>query len=187
MPTYRSDPKLIQACLQGKKDAWETLVDRYARLVYSIARDCGLDGPDAEDAFQNVFLVLHRRLGTLRDQTRLSSWLITTARRECWRLARRRQRTAAHDLLEVDVEESARTGEWERSQDVREALERLGGRCQRLLTALFLDPGQPNYEQISEKVGLPVGSIGPTRARCFQKLEAILREMGMHDSPATRD
>ncbi|MFG0253196.1 MAG: RNA polymerase sigma factor [Phycisphaerales bacterium JB038] len=62
------------------------LVDRYARLIYSIARDCGLGSADAEDAFQNVFLALHRRLDSLRDQTRLSSWLITTARRECWRV-----------------------------------------------------------------------------------------------------
>lgn len=182
MARHRSDPKLIEACLAGRQGAWDALVDRYARLVYSIARDCGLSDTDAEDAFQNVFFVLHRRLDTLRDQTKLSSWLITTARRECWRVARRRQRATQHELLEVDVAEAGRTRDWERAQDVREALHRLGGRCERLLTALFLDPGEPNYEQIAAKLDMPVGSIGPTRARCFARLERLLREIGLEES-----
>jgi RNA polymerase sigma factor (sigma-70 family) len=185
MPRYRSDPNLVQACLDGKQSAWDELVERYGRLVYSIARDCGLAETDAEDAFQNVFLVLHRRLETLRDQTKLTSWLITTTRRECWRVARRSRRTSEHDLLEIDAAEAERTREWEQAQDVREALERLGGRCEELLTALFLDPRQPNYEQIAARLGMPLGSIGPTRARCFQKLEQILRDLGVQE-PSVR-
>ncbi|MCH8314606.1 MAG: sigma-70 family RNA polymerase sigma factor, partial [Planctomycetes bacterium] len=69
--------------------------------------------------------------------------------------------------------------QWERQQIVREALDRLGGRCQQLLTALFLAPGTLNYEAIADQLGMKVGSIGPTRARCFEKMEKILREMGL--------
>ena len=179
---YRSDPALVQACVAGSQDAWEEIVERYGRLVYSIPRRYGLSPDDADDVFQNVFIVLCRRLSDLRDQTRLSSWLITTTHRECWRLGKlsAKQTGLAEDAPIVDVsappvDEVVR---WEREQQVHEALRGLDERCRALLSALFLEPDTPSYEEIGRRFSLPVGSIGPTRARCFRKMEAALIDLG---------
>ncbi|MHC4949076.1 MAG: RNA polymerase sigma factor [Planctomycetota bacterium] len=177
---HRSDPALVQACLRGDRAAWDRLVDQYGRLVYSIAHRYGLEEGDADDVFQAVFLVLFRRLETLKDQTRLSAWLITTTHRECWRIGRRSEvpglEETITDLGEPSEEQSER---WERQHLVRLGLERLGGRCQELLQALFLEGAETGYESIAARLGMPVGSIGPTRARCFAKLERILSELGV--------
>jgi RNA polymerase sigma factor (sigma-70 family) len=182
---FQSDPALVRACLDGDETAWHELVERYGRLVYSVPRRYGMAAADADDVFQGVFVILSRQLGALRDQTRLSSWLITTAHRECWRLRR-----AARDQQHLDeavvadgappVDDLIRA---EREQGVRDALARVDERCRDLLTALFLDPSEPNYAAIGARLGMPVGSIGPTRARCFRKLEAILRELGIDAEP----
>lgn len=178
---YRSDPALIQACLDGDETAWHELVERYGRLVYSIPRRYGLCQADADDIFQNVFTIALRRLSSLRDQTRLSAWLITTTHRECWRLGKLARADAALDDAIVDVSSppAEKILHWERQHLVRQALDQLDERCQALLTALFLEPTTPTYEEIAARVGMAVGSIGPTRARCFKKLEAILNEMGV--------
>lgn len=179
---HRSDPKLVQAALRGEQRAWDQIVDRYARLVYSIPRRYGFTEHDAEDVFQQVFIILFRKLGTLADQEKLSSWLITTTHRECWRVGKRSREMASMseeriaDVGQPDADEAVA---WEQQQLVREGLQRLGGRCEALLRALFLSQGEPSYEAIAAELGMKVGSIGPTRARCFEKLETILREMGM--------
>lgn len=182
-PDARDDVALVQACLAGESGAWDELVERYGRLVFASARRCGLNAEDAEDVFQNVFLIMLRRLETLRDQARLSSWLITTTYRESWRLARsRRDATTTElddqirDTGEAPPEEVARL---EREQLVHAALGRIDERCRNLLTALFLDAGEPSYEEISARFGMAIGSIGPTRARCFRKLERSLSEVGI--------
>lgn len=178
---YRSDPALIQSCLDGDESAWNELVERYGRLVYSIPRRYGLAGPDADDVFQNVFSIVLRRLPTLRDRTRLSAWLITTTHRECWRLGKLASTDAelVEGLVDVSAPPAQQLMLWERQHLVRQALSQLDARCQALLTALFLEPETPNYEEIAARLGMAVGSVGPTRARCFKKLEAILVEMGV--------
>jgi RNA polymerase sigma factor (sigma-70 family) len=181
---YRADTALVRACLDGDQLAWATLVERYGRLVYSVARRCGLGSDDADDVFQVVFTNLFRRLGGLRDEARLSSWLITTAYRESWRTARANR---PHDDLADVADRVADLGsppvelvvQIEREQVVREGMARLEPRCRDLLTALFLDADAPSYETIAQRFGMAIGSIGPTRARCFQKLEAILSSLGL--------
>ena len=180
---HLSDPLLVRACLAGDDGAWEELVDRYGRLVYTVPRRLGLSEVDAEDVFQNVFVTLLRSLGSLRDQTRLSAWLITTTRRESWKIGRAGARRGEDELDDaLPAADPAVLDEvlrWEREEGVRQAMRRLDDRCRALLTALFLEPETPNYEAISARLGLPVGSIGPTRARCFKKLDVILRELGI--------
>jgi RNA polymerase sigma factor (sigma-70 family) len=178
---YQSDPGLVRACLDGDEAAWVELVERYQRLVLSVARRCGLSDADADDVFQIVFTTLFRRLEGLRDQTRLSSWLITTTYREAWRHGRRAQRDAplSKAIIDVGTPPHDLVAQTEREQTVREAMTRLDDRCRNLLTALFLGADQPAYDEIARRFGLPVGSIGPTRARCFKKLEAILEELGV--------
>lgn len=178
---YRSDPALIQACLDGDESAWNELVERYGRLVYSIPQRYGLSPSDADDVFQNVFTIVLRRLDSLRDQTRLSAWLITTTHRECWRLGKqaRGQTELDETIADGRIPPSEQVQRWERQQLVREALSQLDPRCQELLTALFLDSTSPSYEEVAERLGMAVGSVGPTRARCFKKLETILEALGI--------
>ncbi len=184
--TFRSDPDLVDGCLRGDTSAWDALVDRYARLVWSTCRAEGVPHADCEDLMQNVFASLVTRLGSVRDRDRLSSWLITAARRECWRW--KRQRSAARlRAAEIDVDEvslPASDPVAERKQLVREGLERLDERCRELLVTLFSAAGQPNYGQVSRVLGMPVGGIGPTRARCLGKLGDILRRLGLGRSEA---
>jgi len=178
---WASDEALIQACLDGCELAWHELVERYARLVYSVPVRYRLQFDEAEEVCQRTFAILFRRLQTVRDPDRLSGWLITTAHRECYQVLRARRAAAppvSAELLEWEGPPEERVEAWENQRLVREALRRLGGREQRLLEALFLDPSQPDYEQIARSFEMPVGSIGPTRARALRKLETILRTMG---------
>jgi len=179
----RDDAALVEACLRNDRQAWDQLISRYRRLVYSIPVRYGFEPTDADDVFQSVFVILYQKLETLRDQHRLSSWLITTTHRECWRIGRQRNRELdlAHDFADVSSPSEQRIGDWERQHIVREALQRLGGQCQQLLHALFLEPSEQNYDQIADRLGMKVGSIGPTRARCFRKLEKILIELGLDE------
>lgn len=182
--SHTGDHALVQMCLEGAAAAWDTLVERYRKLVYSIPVQLGLCEADADDVFQSVFLTLHRFLKTLRDRTRLSAWLITTTRRECYRLIKRRRRDGAFPLEVFETEGESvdqQTERWERQQMVRRALEQLSERDQQLVTMLFLEQGPPNYEAIAERMGMRIGSIGPTRARVLAKLQRILSEMGLSD------
>jgi RNA polymerase sigma factor (sigma-70 family) len=185
---HRSDPILIQSCLAGETSAWNELVERYGRLIYSVPRRYGLSSADAEDVMQAVFLLLHRHLSRLRDRTRLSAWLITTAHRESWRVGKSRGAYTGLDEQFPDVGEprEEESAQWERQQLVREALTELGGRCEQLLRALFLEETEPSYEAIAQRLGMPVGSIGPTRARCFEKMEKILAFKGLEPAAVGR-
>lgn len=171
---------LIQACLDGDERAWHELVERYGRLVYSIPRRMGMSAADADDVFQNVFLLLYRNLGGLRDHGRVSSWLITAAHRESWRVGRLAGRyvNSEVELPGAAAPPEAEVTRLEREQQVRQALRQLDERCRDLLTALFLDPAEPSYGEIAARLQMPLGSVGPTRARCFRKLEAALLDLG---------
>lgn len=178
---YRSDPHLVEACLAGDQAAWNELVERYQWLVYSIPRRYGLAKADAEDVMQNVFLIIYRKLETLRDHTLLSAWLIRIAQREAIHFLKNGtpEQQAPEELSDEDaalhLEQIQRL---EAQHAVRQALERLDSHCRAMLE-LFLSSASPSYEQVASCLGCPVGSIGPTRARCFKKLEAVLRETGV--------
>jgi len=180
-PDTDGDAKLIQACLAGDDQAWHDLVGRYRRLVYSVALRCGLESDDADDVFQVVFTSLFRRLPGLRDQNRLGSWLITTTYRESWRVGRSTRANVALEDTVVDIGTPPPdlVEQADREQGVRDAMERLDERCRHLLTALFLEADTPSYDGIAARFGIPLGSIGPTRARCFKKLEGFLGEAGI--------
>jgi len=179
--SYAGDPALVQACLNGDQGAWDSLVERYGRLVYSIPRRSGLSAGDAEDVFQNAFTILFNRLASLRNQTCLAAWLITTTYRECWRLGKLTptQADLTDSIADTGTPLPEQVERWEQQFLVREALNQLGPNCQELLKALFFDTSSPGYEEIGARLGLAVGSIGPTRARCLKKLESILADMGV--------
>lgn len=174
------DLELVQRCIGGEQNAWNELVEKYARLVYSIPRRYGFCESDADDVFQTVFSIVVKSLAKLRDHARISSWLITTTRRECWRKGRGRSTNVEAPECVVDPYESPELDaqRLERQQMVREAMQQLCWRERALLEALFMQTRPMSYEDISRELEMPVGSIGPTRARAFKKLEEILRSMG---------
>lgn len=183
------DPELIEACLKGRDQAWEALLVRYQRLIYSIPLRYGLPEHDANDVFQNVSLLLWENLEYVRDRARLGAWLVITTRRECWRMMRQQRRNTT--VIEGDeLEEHLPTvlpseDEFlvlERQSQIRAAVGQLDTPCRELLTLLFYSEPRPPYSKISESLTLPEGSIGPTRSRCLDKLMKILADMGFVDT-----
>jgi len=186
--TDSSDSELISACIAGQSWAWDALVDRYKGLIYSIALRSGLTQEDAADVFQTVFAHLLQHLTTIREPQGLAAWLITATKRECWRMLRKRQREPA--ASEVPLIQTTARGWAESVQSeenllawhgfIHEALAQIGERCRQMLTLLYLEPEEPSYDEISARLGLPRGSIGPTRARCLAKMRDLLTKMGMN-------
>ncbi|HKS41007.1 MAG TPA: sigma-70 family RNA polymerase sigma factor [Blastocatellia bacterium] len=184
----RGDRELIVACLEGDSTAWETLITRYQRLIYSIPMKARLSSDDAADIFQSVCLKLYEKLSTLRDYERISSWLITTTTREVWRVTARNRRdmtTASSDEESADaINQIPSTGPLadeqrqalEQQQIVRESVEALPERCRNLVTMLFYEKDELSYADIARRMNMPVPSVGPTRARCLEKLKKILQD-----------
>jgi RNA polymerase sigma factor (sigma-70 family) len=175
----RDDPSvvlLLTRAQTGDQQAWNALVERYAPLVWSICRRYELGGADASDAGQNVWLRLVDQLGNIRDPAALPGWLATTTRRECLRMLRARGSPPAAGVLDAEAIPDGQTDLAEqelliaeRHATLREAFTDLPSGCQRLIVMLFEDPPVP-YAKISAELGIPLGSIGPTRSRCLDKL-----------------
>ena len=157
--------------------AWERLVKRYGRMVHSIARAHGLAEADAADVSQTVWLRLLEHLDRIRQPERLGGWLATTARNESLRVARQRQRTSPVDELDLlglvdDADDAVPALEAEeRATHLRAALATLPGPQQDLLHQLMADP-RPSYVEVSTRLGIPIGSIGPTRQRSLHALRS---------------
>jgi RNA polymerase sigma factor (sigma-70 family) len=167
---------LVTRARDGDEQAWAKLVERYAPLIWSICRRYGLGAADAADVGQSVWLYLVDHLGDLRDPAALPGWLATTTRRECGRALRVGPGSLAGYMRDIEAipDEQAITGEQEllaaeRHAALREAFADLPPGCQRLI-ALLTAPQPMPYTEISIRLGIPVGSIGPTRHRCLDKL-----------------
>ena len=168
---------LVTRARNGERQAWDALVERYAPLIWSICRRHRLEAADAEDAAQNIWLKLVDHLDNIRDPAALPGWLATTTRRECSRILRtaRRPRDAGHALAAgVIPDNHAQAAEQdllaaERHAALREAFGQLPPGCQQLLALLIEDPAL-SYAEISARLGVPAGSIGPSRRRCLDKL-----------------
>jgi RNA polymerase sigma factor (sigma-70 family) len=168
---------LVMRARDGDQRAWDAIVERYAPLVWSICRRYRLADADAEDAGQTVWLQLLDQIDRIRDPAALPGWLATTTGRECGRLVRAARRTSPPgrvlDAEDIPDDQATRADDEllaaERHAALREALADLPPPCQRLIALLAEDPPLP-YAQISVRLGIPVGSIGPTRRRCLAKL-----------------
>lgn len=187
---------LVNRCLSGDARAWALLVERYARLVHAIALRHGLTPAEVDDVGQEVFLALAQQLHTVEDPERLPGWLATTTRRISWRAMQRRRYEQSLDESPTDEDSSSAGGQrelasplptpeqmvrtWDQQEALHGALARLGDRCRDLLAMVFLDPEEPSYDDISTQLGMPKGSIGPTRNRCLQQLRSILEGLGVH-------
>lgn len=192
-PAPLSTTELVRRCLAGDQPAWQLLVDRHARLVYSCGVRHGLTAPETEELAQDVFTTLAQTLHTIAEPERLPGWLMTSARRLAWRLVQKRRRESpieAADLGESDAHATLQplfvtmpsmeqlADEWHRQELLGAAMARLGERCRDLLGLLFLAEAEPSYEEISGRLGIAKGGIGPTRTRCLQQLRSILEGLG---------
>lgn len=185
-PDYKSlsDPEIVSRCLSGDGQAWEALIMRYRRLIYSVPVKFGFATADCSDVYQTICLKLLEHLHELKDERKVSAWLITTTKRQCILMRSHRLRESSTD---DDFDASADPGlnvedvsiQTEEQQTVRDAVEELPEKCRNLLAMLYFDANNPSYEEISQKLNMPVPSIGPTRARCLEKLRAGLRRRGI--------
>jgi RNA polymerase sigma factor (sigma-70 family) len=171
---------LVRRAREGDNGAWSRLVERYNSMVWSIVRSFRLSPDDALDAVQTIWLRLVENLGRIKEPEAVGTWLATTARNECLGQLRRRGRqavpvdTAAREIVDV----RAALGDEamlvrERDTALWAALSRVSERCQQLLRILAADPA-PSYEEVGAVLSMPIGSIGPTRARCLEKLRQTI-------------
>jgi RNA polymerase sigma factor (sigma-70 family) len=179
---------LVDRAAGSDQAAWDELVDRYAPLVWSICVRYELSRQDIEDVGQNVWLRLVEQLGNLREPAALPGWLATTTRRECLRVVKASRR---YDVSgdELDEKLSPHTDAAmieqeiilaERNALLRAALAELPPRCRQLLTMLISDPPCP-YAEISAILGIRIGSIGPERGRCLERLRRSEFLAGLSD------
>ena len=181
----KTDPELVKMCLEGDGRAWEALIKRYRRYVYSIPVKFGFTPAEAADIFQNVCLILLEHLQELKDETKISFWLGTTAARLCMAAAGERQRETStpDEEFEKTLDPTLRLEEIrlvaESQQDLRDCIDELPQQCRDLLEMLYFEQNNPSYKEISNALGISVGAIAPTRNRCLDKLRRILKRRGI--------
>jgi RNA polymerase sigma factor (sigma-70 family) len=167
--------QLVVAAAGGDQAAWEEIVDRFAGLVWATARAHRLSRDDAADVAQTTWLRLVENLDRIRDPERVGAWLATTARRESLRklrLGARERPSDEVDLFEAPADNPIDHHLLQRERDgaLWDAFSRLSDRCKTLLRMLVAEH-EPSYEEISAALGMPVGSVGPTRMRCLDRLQ----------------
>jgi RNA polymerase sigma factor (sigma-70 family) len=170
--SFVSDDELIEGCLDGVAECWEQLIRRYQNLIYSVPLHYHFSQQDAADVFQTVCLILLQKLKTLRNTKTVSTWIYTTTRRECWKVAKKRK-------MEMELGEGIDVWEWVEpdmvlQHQIRTKLEKLNQKCKTLLEALYYSDPPLTYHEISRKLRIPEGSIGPSRARCLKQLRKLL-------------
>ena len=176
--TFSATATLLARAARGDQRAWNELVDEHSRLLWSVARSFRLDAADANDVVQTTWLRLLEHLDRIEDPSRLVGWLVTTARREAMRVLRRsgRERPVVEDTVLDRPDDGppvdAALLRDERNRALWEAFSRLSEKCRQLLRVAVTHPQA--YDEISEALGMPIGSIGPTRRRCLTHLRTLL-------------
>ncbi len=181
----KTDAELIKSCRNGDADAWNTLVDRYQRLIITIPRRAGLSEEQAADVFQEVFLTLFQKLDQIEQPDRIRSWMVTTAKFKTWGIIRGEKEVSIFKSGEDDeremleIKDSAPLAdemlvEIEQQHLIRTALRQLEERCQKILAMIYLRDAAASYAEVAEAVGVGETSISPLRSRCLAKLAKIL-------------
>ena len=183
---------VVLAARDGDDGAWRRLVERFSGLVWSVARGYRLGDADAGDVFQTTWLRLAENLNRLENPERVGAWLATTARREALRVVRTDARRVPfgdpagmeHLLIDPDTPERIFLDleqvslDTDRDKAMWAAFEGLSGRCRELLRVLMATP-PPSYVEVAGALNLPIGSIGPTRRRCLDRLRLMLSDRGI--------
>ncbi len=178
---HRTDEELVKACREGDESAWEAITYRYQNLLFSIPRRAGLGKDLAADVLQEVFTTLYVKLDQLEKPEFLKAWLVTTTRHKTIHLITRETRGRPRSISDDEndpafdiIDKSPLADEvlirFEREGQIEKAFTEIDKRCRQLLMMLYLESEKVPYSEIAERLDIPVGSIGPTRARCLQKL-----------------
>jgi RNA polymerase sigma factor (sigma-70 family) len=179
----REDEILVRECLNGNEQAWAALIDKYKKLIFSIAIKYGFSPDDANEIFQAVCLTLLRELSQIREPRALAAWLIRTAAHKCKRY-RRDQKMYTDDPINENLNTGADqipeklVQELEREQILREAINEQQPECRQLIHLLFFSHPPLRYDEAAQALGLATGSIGATRIRCLEKLRRSLQKRG---------
>jgi RNA polymerase sigma factor (sigma-70 family) len=182
----------IEDLRAGNAAAWQRFMKEQGRVILAVGRRVGLDPNEREELFQNTCLIAYRSIGQLKDPSRLSSWVYSIAYRTGIELARRRRPAGAGDeelerLVSEEPSADEVLGRLELSHQIREGLDRIGDTCRDLLDQLYLQADEPSYEEVSRRLSMPIGSIGPTRARCLEKLRKALTAVSGRPEPRTTE
>jgi RNA polymerase sigma factor (sigma-70 family) len=184
----RSDAELFIECKNGSKRAWEALVRRFQRLIYTIPRRAGLSEDQASDVFQIVFSRAFENLQTISQPERIQAWLVTTAKRETLAILRQSRRTVSisqndddDESTPFDIEDESPLPEETLEQlqlqrQLRAAVEQLDAKSQAFVKLVFMQDDPLPYSEVAQRLGISEGSIGPTRVRCMEKLRAIMNQ-----------
>jgi RNA polymerase sigma factor (sigma-70 family) len=184
----KSDAELVAACRRGDETAWNELVDRYQRLIFTIPRRAGLTEEQASDVFQEVFLTLFEKLDEIEQPDKIRSWIVTTAKFKTWGIVRGEKGLFSPYSPETEEEMEAEMAslpdaspladevliELEQQHQIRAALKQMEERCQKILSMIYLQDSAASYAEVALEIGVGETSISPMRARCLQKLAKIL-------------
>lgn len=187
-----TDEQLMARCRLGEQAAWSALVRRFQRLIYTVPRRAGLSAEQAADVFQVCFARLYEHLDRIADASRVRAWLVTTAKRECLRLIEEARRYAVPAGAPSDDADAAdplahiadpgplqdeQLSALQQAHRLRLAVDRLDAPSRQFVELLFFQDEPLPYADIARRLGIPEGSIGPTRARCLAKLRKMLQEV----------
>jgi len=180
-----SDAALVSRCRRGEQSGWDALVDRYQRLIYAIPRRAGLNEEQAADVFQEVFLTLVEKIGTLEQPEKVRSWIVTTAKFKTWAVIRGSKglySPETEEEMEAEMASITDTApladdmliELEEQHQIRSAVELLEERCRQIVSMIYLCEPAASYAEVAKAIGVGETSISPLRSRCLKKLEKIL-------------
>lgn len=191
-PIESEDAALVRGCLEGNQQAWEALIDKYKRLIFSVPLRYGASPEDAADVFQSVCIEVFNSLAQLKNPDSLRSWLITVAIRQSYRWRKKQTNHVELDAMEPDlVEELASVPETvaqlQQEQIVRDVVSKLPPRSAELVRLLFFEQPPLPYAEVARRLGLATGSIGFIRGRCLTRLRKLLLESGFRDSGAIQE
>jgi RNA polymerase sigma factor (sigma-70 family) len=186
--TERSEDEwLVQGCLRGDQQAWEELIDKYKRLIYSIPIKYGASSADAADVFQAVCIEVLNSLPQLKNVQSLRSWLITVTIRQAYRWKRKQSNHVELDAMEPEIAAGLAwippvetLEQLEQEQIVRDVVAKLAPRHRELVRLLFFQQPPLPYAEVARRMGLATGSIGFIRGRCLDKLRTALVEFGFN-------
>lgn len=180
-----SDSRLVTGCRDNDQTAWDTLVDRYQRLIFAIPRRAGLNDEQAADVLQDVFLTLFEKIGEIEQPERIRSWIVTTAKFKTWAVVRCSKGFYSPETEEemeaemAGIRDNAPLAddmliELEEQHMIRTALATIEERCRTILSMIYLRDPAASYVEVAAAIGVGETSISPLRARCLKKLEKAL-------------
>lgn len=183
----KSDADLIKACRRGDESAWNEIVERFQRLIFTVPRRAGLSEEQAADILQEVFLTLFEKLDEIEQPEKIRSWLVTTAKFKTWSAIRGGKNFHTPDTEEEMEAEMARLPdaspladavliELEQQHQIRTALKELEEKCQKILSMIYLRDAAASYSEVANEIGVGETSISPLRTRCLKKLAKILEK-----------